>query len=306
MNWAAISFDWNQVRAFLATAEEGSLSAAARALGQTQPTIGRQVAALEEALGVVLFERVGRSLSVTPAGMELLDHVRAMGEAAGRLSLAASGRAQSVEGIVRITAVDLIAAYILPPVLARLRKEAPNLEIEIVATNDIRDLQQREADIAIRHVRPDQPDLIAKLLFETEAHFYASNQYISRMGALDSLEAMARADFISFGDPEEIIASAKSFGLLLTRRNFGLGSRTGMVAWEMVRRGLGVGIMADGIAAQSPAVVPLLPEIAGPTFPFWLTTHRELHKSRRIRLVFDMLDEFLVSEERKRLNAIGI
>ena len=90
-----MAFDWNRARAFLATAEEGSLSAAARALGLTQPTLGRQVAALEEELGIVLFERVGRSLALTQSGIELLDHVRAMGEAANRISLTASGRSQT-------------------------------------------------------------------------------------------------------------------------------------------------------------------------------------------------------------------
>jgi len=123
MNWRTLSFDWNQAKAFLATAEEGSLSAAARALGLTQPTVGRQVAALEEALGVVLFDRVGRSLALTQSGLELLDPVRTMGDAAGLVSLTASGRAQSIEGQVCVTASDAMSTYHLPPVLERLREE---------------------------------------------------------------------------------------------------------------------------------------------------------------------------------------
>jgi len=100
MNWQSVSFDWNQARAFLVTAEQGSLSAAARALGLTQPTLGRQVAALEEKLGVTLFERGRRSLFLTQSGLELLDHVRMMGDAAGRISLTASGQSQAIEGLV--------------------------------------------------------------------------------------------------------------------------------------------------------------------------------------------------------------
>ena len=107
MKWQTVSFDWNQARAFLVTVEEGSLTAAARALGLTQPTLGRQVAALEDSLGVTLFDRVGRSLRLTPSGLELLDHVRSMGDAAGRVSLTASGQSQTVEGQVCITASDL-------------------------------------------------------------------------------------------------------------------------------------------------------------------------------------------------------
>ena len=138
MNWQSISFDWNQARAFLATAEEGSLSAAARALGQTQPTLGRQVSALEEDLGVTLFERAGRSLSLTQSGLELLDYFRAMGDAAGRISLAASGRSQAIEGHVSITATNVMATYHLPAVLKQLREIAPGIEIDVVASNDHR------------------------------------------------------------------------------------------------------------------------------------------------------------------------
>lgn len=108
MKSGASAFDWNQVRAFLATADAGSLSAAARVLGQTQPTLGRQVAALEADLGVTLFERAGRGLVLTEAGADLLEHVRAMGAAADRVALAASGQSQEVAGLVRITASDVL------------------------------------------------------------------------------------------------------------------------------------------------------------------------------------------------------
>lgn len=154
MKWQNAAFDWNQAKAFLVTAEERSFSAAARALALTQPTVGRQVSALEEALGVALFERIGRSLSLTPAGLDLLEHVRAMGEAAGLVSISASGQSQSISGQVCITASDVVSTYHLPPVVARLREVAPEIEIEILASNALQDLRRREADIAIRHVRP--------------------------------------------------------------------------------------------------------------------------------------------------------
>ena len=132
MNWQSVTFNWNRARAFLVTAEEGSLSAAARALGLTQPTLGRQVSALEAELGVTLFERVGRSLELTQSGQELLEHVRTMGEAASHISLTASGQSKSIEGHVCITATDIMSAYLLPPVLKQLRAIAPGIEIEIV------------------------------------------------------------------------------------------------------------------------------------------------------------------------------
>lgn len=200
MNWQSITFDWNQARAFLATAEEGSLSAAARALGLTQPTLSRQVAALEENLGVTLFERIGRSLSLTQSGLDLLDHFRRMGEAASQISLAASGRSQAVEGRVTITATDLMAAYHLPPVIKTLRREAPGIEIEVNTSNDLRDLLRREADIAIRHVRPEQPDLIARLIGEASAYFFASPEYLDRVGRPQKPADLSKLDFVGVGE----------------------------------------------------------------------------------------------------------
>ena len=293
MNWNSVSFDWNQARAFLATAEEGSLSAAARALGQTQPTLGRQVAALEDELGVVLFERIGRSLTLTPSGLELLDHVRAMGEAAGRISLTASGQSQSIEGQVCISASDAMAAYILPAALKRLRRLAPKIEIEVVASNALSDLRRREADIAIRHVRPEQPDLIAKLVREARAHLYAAPEYLDKAGRPATPEDLAGHDFIGFGQPDRLIAALREVGLNLTRHNFMAGSESGVVAWELVKQGLGVGVMAEEIAVLTPSIERVLPDHPPFTFPIWLTTHRELRSSARIRVVFDLLDEVL-------------
>lgn len=298
MNWRSIAFDWNHARAFLATAEEGSLSAAARALGLTQPTLGRQVAALEEELGVMLFERVGRSLAPTSAGIELLDHVRTMADAANRISLTASGQSQTVEGIVRITASDMMSAYSLPPALRKLRETAPLLEIDVIADNDVRDLLRREADIAIRHVRPEQPDLIAKLVREETARFYATRDYIESYGRPEMDGDLSAHPFISFVDGDRMLEYLQPYCLSLTRENFKLSSQSGVVAWEMARNGLGVAVMSDIIARRFPEFEPVMTDMPPFEFPVWLTTHRELHTSRRIRLVFDVLAEFLTEEGR--------
>lgn len=145
--------DWNHLKAFLETAETGSLSAAARKLGLTQPTLSRQVAAIERQLGVTLFERVGKAMVPTRTGLALLDHARVMGSAADELRLAASGQSEAVDGVVSISATEPVAAYLLPGVLARLRQQAPGIVIEVVTSDALSDLQRREADIAVRHVR---------------------------------------------------------------------------------------------------------------------------------------------------------
>ncbi|MCR9136760.1 MAG: LysR family transcriptional regulator [Alphaproteobacteria bacterium] len=293
MNWKSVAFDWNQARAFLATVEEGSLSAAARALGVTQPTLGRQVSALEERLDVVLFERVGRSLRPTPSGIELLDHVRAMRDAANRISLTASGQSQAIEGQVRITASDIMSAHILPAALQQLRAIAPLVDIDIVAANDIRDLQMREADIAIRHVRPEQPDLIARLVNEATAGLYASTEYLDRRGRPQSLQDLSDHDFVGFADHERLIEALVSFGAKISLKNIRASSQNGIVSWEMARCGLGITFMADGVAGNTPGMEKVLPDNEPFGFPVWLVTHRELHTSRRIRLVYDLLATFL-------------
>ena len=286
-------FDWSHARAFLVTAETGTFSAAARQLKLTQPTLGRQVAALEQTLGVLLFERVGKTLELTEAGRDLLDHVRTMGDAADRIMLIAQGRSQGIDGQVRITASDMMSVHVLPPVLKLMRQRAPKLQIDVIAANDIRDLMRREADIAIRHVRPEQPELIARLVAEETAHFYASGSYITARGQPRTLEEMVDHDFISYGDAEEMLNHLRPHGFPLEVDNFPLASRNGVVAWELARQGLGIGIMSDRIAARFPDMERVLPDMDPLTFPVWLATHRELHTSRRIRLVFDMLADFL-------------
>lgn len=291
MDRHAATFDWNLARAFLATVEAGSLSAAARALGMTQPTLGRQVAALERALGVVLFERVGRGLAVTPSGLELVDQVRAMGEAANRVALTASGQSQAIEGSVCISVSEATAAFRLPAILHRLRAIAPGIAIEIVATSAVSDLQRREADIAVRHFRPTQPDLIARRLCDMPAWLYAAPAYLDAIGRPATMAELSHAVFVGFAGSDRLINGLNSLGLNLTQRNFTLLSESELVRWEMVRQGLGIGVITADIGDCDPLVQRVLPGMAPILVPVWLTTHRELHTSRRIRVVFDLLAE---------------
>lgn len=281
------------MRAFLATAQSGSLSAAARKLGLTQPTLGRQVAALETELGVTLFERVGRSLRITQSGTDLLPHARAMAEAADHLSLLATGQSQAIDGRIRITASDVFSAHLLPPVLEVLRKQAPRLQVELVATNDLADLLRREADIAIRHVRPDQPDLVARLLTEAKAHFYAADRYLDARGTPQTIADLEQHDFVGFGNDPQMIDFLAERSISLAPENFATGSANGLVAWQLVQSGFGISPMSEAVGTATPGVRRVLPDMDPIRFPVWLVTHRELHTSRRIRLVFDLLSEML-------------
>ena len=291
MNWQAIAFDWNQVRAFLATAEEGSLSAAARALGQTQPTLSRQVAALEEELGITLFERAGRAMALTTAGMELLEHVRDMADAANRISLSASGQSQTVEGRVVITATETMAARHLPPIIKKIHQAAPNIQIDILPSNEVQDLTRREADISIRHARPEQPDLIAKLIRETTGHLYASREYLRQIGPVNKLEDVRKATIIGIDRTDEMIAAMQEYGLELSLEQYRFNSPSGHVLFELVRLGLGISILTKEVESYADNIVPVLPDQLAIPIPVWLVTHRELHTSKRIRIVYDILAE---------------
>jgi DNA-binding transcriptional LysR family regulator len=301
MDWSQVRFDWNRARAFLVTAEEGSLSAAARALGMTQPTLGRQVVALEEELGVALFERVGRGLVLTASGVGLLEHVRSMAEAASRVSLTASGQSQSVEGLVTITASEVVSAFLLPPILARLRRSHPGLEIKVVASMAVRDLRRREADIAIRNGKPTDPMLIATRLRDTPARLYATPGYLRALGNPKTQAALSRADFIGFSDDgDRFVDGLNAMGFALTRKNIPVHTGNHLVLWELVKQGLGIGAIIEEVGDTEPSVERVLPSLPPIPVPMWLVAHRELHTSRRVRLVFDLAAEALGPPKRRR------
>ena len=296
MDWRSVKFDWNRARAFLVTAEEGSLSAAARALGMAQPTLGRQVAALEEELGVILFERVGRGLALTPGGLELVDHVRAMADAAGRVSLAASGQSQSVAGSVCLSASEIYATFRLPPIVARLRRLEPKLTIEIIASNALSDLRRREADIAIRNVRPSDPALIARKLGDDGAALYATEDYLARIGTPKTPADLSGAEFIGFDDLDQVLIGLNQRGFDLTRSNFTVSCDDHVVHWELVKQSIGISIFPTWLGDAAPDLVRVLPDMEPLVYPIWLTAHRDLATSRRVRLVFDLLVEALRSD----------
>ncbi|MFT7253686.1 MAG: DNA-binding transcriptional LysR family regulator [Paracoccaceae bacterium] len=289
MDWRSIKFDWNRARAFLVTADEGSLSAAARALGMAQPTLGRQVTALEEELGVLLFERTARGLTLTASGLELLDHVRAMGDAATRVSLSATGQSEQIAGTISISASEVYAAYLLPPILTKLRQLHPDIEIEVVASNTASDLRRREADIAIRNFRPTDPDLIAKKIRDVPARLYATPGYLDKIGNPTDPADLSRADFISIDRSGGFLKGLNAMGLSLTEQNFPILVENYLVMWEFVRAGLGIGVLDGHIGDADAAVRRVLPDLPPLMFPIWLVAHRELTTSRRIRVVFDLL-----------------
>lgn len=289
MDWRSVKFDWNRARAFLVTAEEGSLSAAARALGLTQPTLSRQVDALEKELRLVLFERAGNGLLLTPSGLELLEHVRGMGEAATRASRAAFGQSQSIEGPICITASEVNAAFLLPPIIKKLRSEFPGILVEIIASNVQTDLRRRDADIAIRNGASSHPDLITKKIRDDEAYFYAANSYLAKIGNPQSFGDLKNADFLGFATNDVLIDGLNRLGFDVGKKNFPVVCDNHVVQWQFVKQGVGVGVITKDIGDAEPLVRRVLPTMDPIIVPMWLVTHSELKTSKRVRTVFDML-----------------
>lgn len=288
-----LAFDWNHVRAFLATADGGSFSAAGRALGIAQPTIGRQIAALERELGVSLFERAGQGVALTPTGVELLEHVRSMAESADRVARVAQGQSLALDGPVSVTASEVIATYLLPPLVARLRAQHPGIEVEILASNAPQDLRRREADLAIRNFRPSEPDLVARKIRDAEAHFYATPGYLRALGARPTLADLSRATFIGFDRSDAFRRGLAAMGLSLGADRFPLLSQSQHVQWALVREGAGIGAMLADVGDADPAVRRAHPDLPAIPVPMWLVTHRDVHTSRRLRVVADLLAEGL-------------
>lgn len=297
MDWRGINFDWNHARAFLVTAEEGSLSAAARELGMTQPTLGRQVSALESSLKVALFERHGRGLELTPAGNSLLEHVRAMATAANQFSLSASGQNEAIEGQVCVSATDSMAAYLLPGLLLELRQIYPNITIELIVTNNMSDLRRREADIALRAVEPTQPDLIARRIKDLNAYLYATPAYLASIGAGKTVAQLQQAEFLGFENGNLFIQELAARKLKISAQQFCLITDNHAVQWELVKRGMGVGIMMSDIGDAEPKVVRACDDFEPYIGGLWLVSHRELRNNRRVKAVFDFLREKLTEHD---------
>ncbi|HAS6049593.1 TPA: LysR family transcriptional regulator [Vibrio vulnificus] len=291
MNWDSVKFDWNKARAFLVTAEEGSFSAAARALGMSQPTLGRQVSSLEEELGVILIERVSQGIHVTPLGLELLLHLKDMGDAASRFSMSASSQKSEINGKVRISCTDTMAAYILPNIIRLFHKEEPKIVIEVISSREITDILRRECDIAIRHSEPEDDDLVARKLPDQSFKLYCSKDIEEPLSNMQDGEIIPFVGI--FGANEQIIAELNRLGFPITEENFKCYAGNHVEHWNLVRAGMGIGIMAESVAKQCTDVVEYRKLSAPICVPTWLVTHRERANNLRLKRVYDYIAESL-------------
>lgn len=279
--------NWDSYRSLLAVLEEGSLSGAARALGLTQPTIGRHIEVVEQALKRPLFVRSQRGLLPTEAALALKPYAEALKANAEALARAASREPDEVKGAVRITASDVIAAEVLPYILTDLAEREPGLSFEVEASNRILDLMSRAADVAIRMAPPQQQKLIAVKAGEAEVGVYATEGYIARRGRLDRVEDADRHVLIGFDRMTPLVRAAVEAYNLPPREAFTLRTDGDLTVLGAIRAGLGIGFCQTGIASRE-GWVRLLPQLSLP-LPCWVVMHEDLKTNPACRRTFDAL-----------------
>ncbi|MFW2543127.1 LysR family transcriptional regulator [Primorskyibacter sp. 2E107] len=285
--------DWSLIQSFLAVADGGSLSEAARRLGTSQPTVGRQVQRIEEHLGLTLFDRRARGLSLTEAGRALLPHAQAMAEGMRALSLTAAGRSDALCGPVRITASVFTAHHHLPPILAKLRREEPEISVELAPSDTSDNLLYREADIAVRMYRTEQLDIVTKHLGELRLGIYAAKSYLTLKGRPQSFAEVWDMDLVGYDRSDLLLRGMRDFGLEATREWFATRCDHHAVYWELVRAGCGVGFAQACLGDSDPTVERLFPEVPLPSLPVWLAAHEAMRTTPRIRRVWNALEEGL-------------
>jgi DNA-binding transcriptional LysR family regulator len=289
----ASDIGWDLYRSFLGVLREGSLSGAARALGITQPTAGRHVAALEKALDVVLFIRTQHGLAPTETALGLRTYAEAMESTIASMARAASGHGDGVHGVVRISASDVVGVEVLPPIMAGLREQHPDLKVELVLTNQVQDLLRLEADIAVRQVRPRQEQLIARSTGRIELGLYARKDYLSRCGIPRKMADFAGHSIIGYDRPTDFVRNAGEAFKGFTRDVFSLRTDNDLAQLALIRAGAGIGICHVALARQNAALVRLLPRAFALQLETWVTMHEDLRHVPRCRAAFDALVEGL-------------
>lgn len=285
----AKDFDWTLVRSFLAVLDAGSLMGAARRLGAQQPTLGRHVAQLEAQLGGALFERTGRGVTPTALALGIVPAARRMAEAAEGIGLSLAQRSALRQGTVRLAASQVAAAYLLPPVLAALQRDEPGLQVELVVSNSVANLLRREADVAVRMLRPQQASLVARKLGEVPVVAAAHRSLLQREGTPRRMEDLLRHRLIGYETDDTLLRGFAAAGFPVARERFALRTDDHIAYGRLVAEGAGIGFVARYNLAHWPDVVPVLPMLKIPPLPCWLVVHREVRGNPLVRRLFDAL-----------------
>ena len=282
--------DWDLFQSLHAVLRAGSLSAAARSRGLTQPTLGRHIEALEQKLGAALFLRSPRGLTPTDLARQLEQHLAEMNAAAAAALRDASGSAESLSGSIRITASQVMGVEVLPPILAAFRKDHPEIDIELVLSNKTEDLSRRDADIAVRMARPTQGALLARRIGPVGVGFYAAPDYLAAHGAPETLAALTEHAMVGFDREAPPVETLKDLDLpwAVSRDLFAFRSDNDLAQIAAIRAGVGVGTCQHQLAGRY-GLVRVLPDAFALELELWIAMHENLRGVRRMRILFDHL-----------------
>jgi DNA-binding transcriptional LysR family regulator len=293
------SYDWNLIKSFLAIFENGSLSAASKLLGISQPTLSRHMDELELSLGVVLFERGRKGAIPTAEALAICDHAREILVATQALALSAAGKSKELRGVVRITASQVVATYLLPAIIAKFMDLAPEVEVEIVATDKVESLTERQADIAVRMVRPKRASLVARKVNEIALGIYGRKDYLENQPQVKVPGDLNNHCVIGYDIDDRIIVGMAQVGLKVERNYFRFRCDDQIVCWQALCEGMGIGFAPKYLARNKSCLVEVAKDHLIPALPVWLVTHREVKTNARIRMVFDFLAEELAELDLK-------
>ncbi len=282
------------MRSFRAVLRDGSLSGAARRLGVTQPTLGRHIESLEEALGIALFARSSRGLTPTDAALRLAAHVETMAAASAALARAAAGEAAPDQGVVRVTASEVMGCEVLPPLFASFRTANPGVAIELVLTNRNEDLARRDADLAVRMIRPTQNALVAQRIGESKIGLFAHRAYLEAFGTPANVEDLGRHRLIGYDQDDRSFRAAGALAFHISRERFGFRCDNDLALLAALRAGVGIGGCQENIAKRDPDLIRLLAESLTFSLEVWLVMHEHVRATPRIRRLFDHLAEGLM------------
>ena len=289
----AMRVSWDLIRTFQFVVQTGSLSAAARALQLTQPTVGRHIDLLEDALNMSLFIRSREGMQLTHKGADLIDAAKEMNSAATGFERHAAGLDEQVSGVVRISANEIFGVMILPHILPAFMEAHPEIEIELIVSNSAANLLQRDADVAIRMFRPTQNDLVARKITELPLGLYARREFLSEHGSPKILSDLHAYRFIGFDRDTSLIDVGRVLGEVFTPNDFAFRCDNILTHVEAIRSGVGIGVTHQGMADHWRDVDRVLPDIALPNLDLWIACHSEVRHNKRIRTVMDFLGDQL-------------
>ncbi len=281
--------DWSLYRSFLAVLQEGSLSGAARALGLTQPTIARHIAALESAVGFELFTRSQHGLAATDGALELKPYVEALAATTAAMLHAASGQGRAIKGTVRVSARQIMGAEVLPAIFSSLREQHPALEIELVLSNAVDNLLRRDADIAVRMVEPIHEALVVKHLGSVSLGLHAHRLYLDRAGTPENFKKLQDHSLIGFDHETPAIRSMRQRVPGFEAMRFAFRTDNDIAQLMAIKAGFGIGICQVALAKRDANLERVLPEAFNLKLGVWIAMHENLRSTPRCRVVFDAL-----------------